>query len=237
MEINLQPKHLIRPLLLAVVVLTVLNIASLYFYFQSEGPAVDYFSDYFDFDYEGTIPAFFSAGILLLCSLALAIHAWRSRRHRDGNVFHWAFLSAIFCFLAIDEAVMIHENFSDYFETFMKAEGLLYYLWVIPYGIATALLGLLYLRFLWRLPSPIRKRFVVAGIIFLTGALGFDMLGGREADAHGVESVTYCALYTVEEFLEMLGVILFLSALLIHLCPLTVKITGAPKEEADVPRG
>ncbi len=165
--------------------------------------------------------------LLLLCAVLLAIHARRSRLNRDGNRFYWAILSAIFCFLAVDEIAGIHENLSDHLETFMEARGVLYFLWVIPYGIATILLGLLYLRFVWRLPPPIRKRFIFAGIVFLAGALGFEMLGAREADINSVETVAYCALYTIEESLEMLGAILFLSALLIHLGPFTLRFGAA----------
>ena len=109
----------------------------------------------------------------------------------------------------------------------MDSGGLLYFLWVIPYGIATFLLGLFYLRFLWRLPSATRRRFIVAGIIFLTGAIAFDMLGGLEAETYGFNNVIYCALYTIEEFLEMLGSILFLSALLRHLGPISLTL-GEP---------
>jgi len=54
-------------------------------------------------------------------------------------------------------------------------------------------------------------------VIFLTGVLGIELLGAREADLHGTETVVYCLLYTLEEMLEMLGIILFIYALLSHL--------------------
>jgi len=40
------------------------------------------------------------------------------------------------------------------------------------------------------------------------------MLGGREADLHGYDSITYCILYTIEEFLEMIGIVILIYALL-----------------------
>jgi len=43
------------------------------------------------------------------------------------------------------------------------------------------------------------------------------MLGGREADLHGYDSITYCILYTVEEFLEMIGVVVLIYALLSYI--------------------
>lgn len=227
MVISLNSKRIIPVLLGTALLLTLINIVVLYFGFHSERRMVEMLANIYDFDYEGTVPAFFSAVVLLFNAIVLAINYRKSRFNSDGNSFYWGSLSLIFGFLAIDEASRIHENFSDVFELFMDSGGLLYFLWVIPYGIATFLLGLFYLRFLWRLPSATRRRFIVAGIIFLTGAIAFDMLGGLEAETYGFNNVIYCALYTIEEFLEMLGSILFLSALLRHLGPISLTL-GEP---------
>ena len=61
--------------------------------------------------------------------------------------------------------------------------------------------------------------------MFLIGALGVEMLGAREADLHGHSTITYCVLFTVEEMLEMLGIILFIYALLRHLAAETGRIS------------
>jgi hypothetical protein len=58
-------------------------------------------------------------------------------------------------------------------------------LWVIPYGIASAVLALLYFRFVWQLPRVTRARFIVAGLLFVGGALGFEMLSAIAADRSG----------------------------------------------------
>jgi len=62
--------------------------------------------------------------------------------------------------------------------------------------------------------------FIMAGVIFLTGALGVEMLGAREADVYGYDTVIYGFLYSLEEMLEMLGVVLFIYALLSYLAQL-----------------
>ncbi len=100
------------------------------------------------------------------------------------------------------------------------ARGALYFLWVVPYGVATVVIGLAYLKFVWALPKRTRLHFIMAGVIFLTGALGVEMLGAREADLYGYDTVIYCFLYSVEEMLEMLGVVLFIYALLSYLAQL-----------------
>ena len=73
--------------------------------------------------------------------------------------------------------------------------------------------------------SDTRVRFVTAGVIFLTGALGIEMLGAREADLYDTTTVTYCLLYSLEEMLEMLGIILFIYALLSHLAQETGRLS------------
>ncbi len=51
----------------------------------------------------------------------------------------------------------------------------------------------------------------------MTGVIGVEMLGAREADLHGTDTVLYCVLYTIEELLEMLGIVVFIHALLSHI--------------------
>ena len=79
------------------------------------------------------------------------------------------------------------------------------------------MIGLAYLKFVWALPKRTRLHFIMAGVIFLTGALGIEMLGAREADIYGYYTVIYSFLYSLEEMLEMLGIVLFIYALLSYL--------------------
>ena len=88
---------------------------------------------------------------------------------------------------------------------------------MVPYGIAIGVIGLAYLPFVFELPKETRNHFLLAGVIFVTGAFGVEMLGAREADLYGYETVTYCVLYSLEEMLEMLGIVLFIYALLSYL--------------------
>jgi len=107
----------------------------------------------------------------------------------------------------------------------MNARGALYFLWVVPYRVATLVFALAFLKFVWGLPKDTRARFVAACVIFLTGALGTEMFGAREADLHAYYTVTYCVLYSLEEMLEMLGIILFIYALLLHLAKETGRLS------------
>ena len=173
--------------------------------------------DLFDLAIEGNIPILYSAVAMLFCSALLALITHTNWHKPDGKRFYWLGLTMLFLFLALDEGAVIHEAVGDYFEQYLSATGFFYFMWVVPYGIATVVLGLVFLKFVLGLPKNTRLRFIVAGVIFLTGVLGIEMLGAREAALHGTETVAYCVLYTIEEMLEMLGIIVFIYALLSHI--------------------
>ncbi|NNE61336.1 MAG: peptidase M48 Ste24p [Woeseia sp.] len=217
MEINVNPRKVAVAFLSVATTLAVINAILLFFYFYLDDDELYGLIDFFDFDIEGNVPTLYSAVALLFCSSLLALITTVNWRRPDEWRFHWLGLTILFFLLAIDEGTAIHEEVGTFLEDYLEATGALYFLWVLPYGIATLVLGLTYLRFVLQLPPDTRMRFVLAGVIFLSGALGVEMLGAWEAGLHGTTTVTYCLLYSVEEMLEMLGVILFMYALLLHL--------------------
>ena len=65
-----------------------------------------------------------------------------------------------------------------------------------------------------RLPKQTLFLFILSAVIFVSGAIGFEMLAGWQAELNGRENLLHCLLYTCEEVLEMLGVVMFIYALL-----------------------
>ena len=167
-------------------------------------------------DYENTLPSFFSASLLLIAALLLALIATLKQTAHATYRFQWALLSVTFLFMAIDEAASIHEMLIGPMRGLLgqQARGVFFFAWVIP-GFAIAMIfGLSYLRFLLHLPFTTRWHVVLAATLYLGGAIGMELIGGRYADVHGMENLTYSMLATVEESLEMAGVIVFIYALL-----------------------
>ena len=167
-------------------------------------------------DYENTVPSFFSASLLLMAAFLLALIATLKQAAHATYRFQWALLSFTFLFMAIDEAASIHEMLIGPMRGLLgqEASGIFFFAWVIP-GIAVAVIfGLSYLRFLLHLPFTTRWNVVLAGTLYLGGAIGMELIGGRYAHIHGVENLTYSMLATVEESLEMAGAIIFIHALL-----------------------
>ena len=95
--------------------------------------------------------------------------------------------------------------------------GVLYFSWVVPAGIIVAALGIAYLPFLRRLPARTRWRFVLAGALYVGGALLMELPLGWWAERAGDDNLVYGLLDFVEESLELAGTSLFLAALLDYL--------------------
>lgn len=137
----------------------------------------------------------------------------------------------------MDEIASIHERWSTPFRIALNTSGFLYHAWVIPYGIILVVFTLIYFRFLMRLTKSIRKLFVVSGTTYVIGALGFELLGGWQNDLFGSNNLTYSILYTCEEFLEMLGIVIFIYALLVYITKQfkTLKVSLIEEDQGNQP--
>jgi hypothetical protein len=173
-----------------------------------------------DLDIEGNLPSFFSAAILLMAALLLGAISALKRKAADPEATRWTVLAGGFLFMAADEAAAIHELLVEPMRAALGARdvSVLYFAWVVPAIVLVVGLGFYFLGFLRRLPPGTRRQFVWAAIIYLSGAIGFEMLGGRywalHAEAH---DLTYNALTAIEEGLEMAGVVMFIRTLLAYI--------------------
>lgn len=170
-------------------------------------------------DAEKNIPTAFSVLLLLFAAQLLALIAVLRSRQADSLVGYWAALALGFVLMAADEAWELHEMLVAPVRGLMSDDrlGIFHFAWVVP-GIALVLvLGLFFLKFLLRLPRKTRVSFVIAAALYLGGAIGVELIGGRYAEAHGQANLTFSMLATIEENLEMVGSIVFIRALLAHL--------------------
>ena len=173
----------------------------------------------FDIDAEYNIPTFFSMLLLLFAALLLSVITILERKRTASHVLHWAILSFGFLFMAIDEVVAIHERLVNPLRRMLGPgnPGVFNFAWVIP-GISLVLiLALFFLQFWLRLPAKTRLTFLVASATYIGGCIGFELIGGHFAKLHGIHNLAYSMLTTVEESLEMAGVIFFIWGLLVYL--------------------
>jgi hypothetical protein len=181
----------------------------------------------FDFDVETNVPTFYSSFAILFAAVLLALIAWCHRKSKSP-CWGWAVLSLIFLFLSLDEFASIHERFGEPAGKLLKSSGVLesseflksskipFYAWILPYGIAVIAFGIAYFKFLMALPRKTMVLFLVSGLIYVSGALGGEAVSGIPEIMYG-ETFVYGILYTCEELFEMLGIAIFIYALLSYI--------------------
>ena len=172
----------------------------------------------FDLDDETNLPSFFSTVILFIASLLLALITVLNKKRNDLYVWKWAILSLGFLFLAFDEVASIHERLGRPMRNLLGTEqlGIFHFAWVIPGIAVVGFLAIFFLKFIFYLPSKTRFNFLLAGFLYVGGAIGFELIGGSYTEAHG-RDVIYMMLSTTEESLEMGGIIFFIWSLLVYI--------------------
>lgn len=231
MKINLSPKAVTSIFITIVTLLATAHIAQVTLYHFD---IFDY-SRFLDFDTENNLPSFYSAMAIEFCALLLLVIYWHSKNADSKEAGYWLGLAIIFAFLGFDETAQMHEIVSDFFILIVDATGVLYFPWVIPYGLATGLVALIYWPWLQRLPQASHNGFIIAGGVFVSGAIGMEMISASIADAYSVSDWRYTIFYTAEEILEMSGIVLFIRALVRHIGQHIHQVTFDFSEEKTAP--
>jgi hypothetical protein len=172
----------------------------------------------FDLDNEANIPAYLSALQLAFASVVLALVARHKLATRDGFARHWIGLAVIFGALSLDEAASFHEMLVTPLRDTLSLEGAWHGAWYIVYGLLLVGFAAHYWRFFWHLPGIVRIRFALAGALYLSGCIGFEMIASRFAwySSLSIAGTNYrvALLQAFEEPLEMLGIALFVYGVL-----------------------
>jgi hypothetical protein len=158
---------------------------------------------------EGTLPAWISASVLLMCGLLLFMIA-RLTKDRGGSfVTQWYVLAFGFAFLSADETVRFHEMLAPFGR---KLTGMPHG-WAV-FGIAGAVIaGLYFFRFLLHLPRRVAVLFVIAGVCYVGGGGGVELLQGLYERFVQRRGAGVSAIMMVEEIMEAGGATLFLHTL------------------------
>lgn len=182
--------------------------------------------DLFDVDQENNIPTWYSNATLLVASLLLLSIANAKRRDRAPFAGHWLGLSIVFAFLALDEDAGIHETLNTLGDYLSGADQ---NHWEIGGLIFVAIFALNYLKFWWRLPSRTRLLFAIAGLGFVSGAVGVEHLS-KDMDS---DTLAYNFMTVWEEGFEMYFIVLFVHAILDYMrmpagAPLAIEVDVIP---------
>lgn len=166
---------------------------------------------------EANLPTLWSTLVLLACAGVLVLIA-RVERHVGARSWPWRLLSIVFSYLAVDEAVSLHELASRPMRDAAGLGGALHYAWVLPAGVAVVALGVALAPFVLTLPPDTRTRFSLAGACYLAGALALELPESLLVSQRGDDDGLTVAMFgAIEEGLEMTGVAIFLVALVRYL--------------------
>ncbi|QNI90742.1 putative membrane protein [Synechococcus sp. BOUM118] len=189
--------------------------------------------DVLNMDRELNLPTLFST-MLLLTAARLLMQLSKASLQESAD--DWTLLSRIFMFLAVDEALQIHEililpDLRHHIHPALAST------WVIPYGLVA--LGLLwrFRHFLTTLSAKTSNSFLCAGGVYITGAIGMEMVGSFAVRSGVIRlhSFWYGAITGIEESLEIMGLILFIHALMRQLIKQSGKQAWILKFSADPP--
>ena len=204
-RVVIEPERLVAGFaLVAFALLLVHSVLTVYHYQVEELDWIPW-RQLFDVDEENNLPTWFSGFLLAVTAFWVWVSAEAKRGSSDRWRMHWKLLAWGFLLLSLDEVAGLHETVN----TMMDVT------WAIPGGILALLVGLMFFPFLWNLPAGTRNAFVVAGCIYVGGAIGVEIIG-EPLDS---DTMIYNLSTVVEEGMEMGGVILFLAALLRYMAP------------------
>lgn len=167
-----------------------------------------------DLDTEASLPTWLSSGLMLVCALALLALGARAKQEGFMKALPWLLLSAAFFFVSLDESISLHEGMSAALGARVDKGGLFYFIWTVPALMACALGLACFLPFILSFRGLDRALLLGSAIVFLSGAIGMEMIGGSVAEVAGVDNLRYRLLSTAEETLEFAGLLLFLLFLL-----------------------
>jgi hypothetical protein len=216
MELNISPKKVGKMLLIVIVVVTILSLAGQFYKYLLFGGKDRYIINLFSLNNEFNIPTWYQTITLLLCSLLTGALYILSKSRNEFFKYHWLGLSIIFFYIASDEILVLHEQIISPLRGLLGTSGFFYYAWIIPAIIFGIIFLVAYFKFLTSLPGEFRNRFIIAGVLYILGAVGLEAVSGKVFTDYGSNTLLYSLLTNVEEILEMVGILLFIYALLLY---------------------
>lgn len=173
----------------------------------------------FYFDLEESVPTYFSSIILLFSSLLLVLISSIKYKIMDSFSDHWMIISVLFLVLSVDEIAGFHEVLIDPLNNLFHFTGFWRFSWVIPALIFVLIFTASYLKFLNSLPLKYKRGFIMAGCIYVIGAIGIEMVSAKLFinDKASEVDLIYNLTITLEESFEMLGVMIFVSYLISYI--------------------
>jgi drug/metabolite transporter superfamily protein YnfA len=224
-EIKMQEKVVLRlvprsvtltlSLITALLLIAHLGIVALGYLGNMAPESYDKLRHFFHFNDEENLPTFFSS-ILLFFAAALFFIIGKLQSKASRNNGKWLLLGAVMLFLCLDESLQIHERVNTVTRSFIKNDvsGFLFWAWILPYTILFVLVSLYFLKFYLQLPKKTKVLFFIAAALYFFGAVVIESIEGHFGKIYPSYHPIFVFTITIQELLEMVGVIVLIHALL-----------------------
>jgi hypothetical protein len=193
---------------------------------------VDRIVEWIDVNREGSIPTWYATITLASCAVLLGLIAVDAARHRKPFPFHWAALGVIFALLSLEEILGVHSEATGRLRELVSitdGPGYAIALALIAL-VGLAIVALLFGRFYLHLPARWRTWFTIAAVIYAIGVFASDAVGDYLITSAGEPTLAYDIVLTIEEALEMTGVLIFIVMLLEYIRTFVGTVTFAVTE-------
>jgi len=235
LELRINCIKIIKFLTLIIVLLAIMSIlGQIYKFTIGQDLHIKIFEEIvelFNLDLENNLPTWYSTISLFICSIILLLIGLVKKNVGDKFYLHWITLSIIFTILSLDENIQLHEKLSAPVRNFFNISGTFHFAWTIPAIFLLFFLFFFFLKFLKNLPTRSRILFLLSGSIFITGAIGLELVGGYYQSLFAQNNLVYALITNFEEILEMTGILFFIYALLdymrLHLIVLRIRILNS----------
>lgn len=216
MNLIISPKKFVSILGILAITFTIISLVGQFYKYLVFNGKDRYIIKMFFLDAEFNFPTWYAAISLLICSLFTGLLYCLKKAENDPFKFNWLGLSIVFFILATDEILILHEQMISPLRNVLNTGGFLYMAWIIPAILFGIIFIIAYYKFLASLPVRTRNQFITAGIIFVIGAVGMEAVGGKFLSEYGQNNLVYSLITQFEELLEMIGIILFIYAILLY---------------------
>ncbi len=218
--LELNPEKIIRRLFYVSLFFLAASLAVSVWSFYGAGDDWWFLTHNFDFDEKNNLPHAFKSLLLAGCGAAIFLNARAVAESGGAFLKRWRVLGWIFLALAVDEEVQIHQKTVSLLVARILGADVDHapdakIFWILPYLIFTAGFCVAYLGFWWKLPLRVRLRFAGAGIIYVGGAAVVEEIAHKYANHFGDHNIPYLLMTNFSEFMQMIGSILFIQALLL----------------------
>ncbi|MFO0869197.1 MAG: hypothetical protein U0935_09705 [Pirellulales bacterium] len=205
--------RLVGTLLVIAILLCLVSFAGQVVEGRVSSPVVHKMTKWIDVNSEGNLPTWYSTVLIALAALLSYLAARAPHPVGQTTRGQWYGLTLAMLFVAADEGAQIHEKINVLLKP-LHGQETYYFAWVGPWSALVVVLALLFGKFLRGLPFRHRYEILVAGAVYVGGALGVECIEAACFFREDGVDLRYEGIATVQELLEMVGMTLFIHAVI-----------------------